>query len=691
MTIAFNRIPVNLAVPGTYVEISTPRTDGLVDEPVSLLMVAPPSDNVGLAAYGDVTGLNDLTSGGTFTGTQDAVFEIEVIATGTPDTWRWRKNGGSWSAAVTMSTNAVALSDGVTATFAASTGHTRFATWVIACAAVNYTFDTLSGEITSAAQAQAAYGVSSVLTDMLSVAKAEFPTSRLFGFVQDPGASATLARGFAQTTGGATEAGTLALYYNYRRLGNTDRGRFTVPVEERGNATVGAVTYLPDGSPGLNDLTAGTAYYGWVDDTVTVEIVATGTPDTFRWRLGSYGNWSTAANITAGAMTLAYGITVTFAATTGHTANDQWTFQVTASGGHVALRRLTEVVNQDRTAQITAQLVVPTSSTAGTVMFTAKSRGTIGVASVFVNYLPQDATPGGLTVPAETGLIGGGSDPNANAVLDAIENVQMRHIATAYTNSQAAQITTYLEDAYDGTNPRPGQFWVALGGASYSVLTGTIAPLFNSPIASIQSPYRSPTADWVVAANYAAIAGREFGNDPALQLTDVRVRSMFAPKLADRFTFEENQGLLTSGIATLKYDAAGNSFIQRAVTTYKTNVAGVPDPSYRDTTTPATLIFLARQVQIRIATVFQRFKLASDELENVPVGQRIARPRDIRAELVALFYTLQDRGVIEVTAESLAGLVVQRNPSDVNRVDAILTPDLINQFLIFAARVDPIL
>jgi hypothetical protein len=89
-------------------------------------------------------------------------------------------------------------------------------------------------------------------------------------------------------------------------------------------ASVGAVAF---GGSRLDDATSGGTYTGEESETVTVEIDATGTPDTFKWKRGN-GAYTTGVSITAGAITLADGITITFAATTGHTLADAWTFAV---------------------------------------------------------------------------------------------------------------------------------------------------------------------------------------------------------------------------------------------------------------------------------------------------------------------------------------------------------------------------
>lgn len=80
---------------------------------------------------------------------------------------------------------------------------------------------------------------------------------------------------------------------------------------------------------GLSDLTSGGIYTALADHVYTVKITTAGGTDHFELSIdgGAFGS-STA--ITGSAQALANGVTVTFAATTGHTLNDVWTITVTA-------------------------------------------------------------------------------------------------------------------------------------------------------------------------------------------------------------------------------------------------------------------------------------------------------------------------------------------------------------------------
>lgn len=99
-----------------------------------------PADMVQLYAtdtttVGSVTftgsGLNDGTSGGTFTYGTTLNYRFQVQGTNAPDTFKWSDDGGAtWDAEnVGMTGAAQTLNNGVTATFGATTGHTINDRW----------------------------------------------------------------------------------------------------------------------------------------------------------------------------------------------------------------------------------------------------------------------------------------------------------------------------------------------------------------------------------------------------------------------------------------------------------------------------------------------------------------------------------------------------------------------------------
>jgi len=77
------------------------------------------------------TGLNDGVLGVAFSGAASAYYEVEIDTVATPDTFRWRKNGGAWTEGVAITGAAQTLDEGQTITFGATTGHTLGDLWII--------------------------------------------------------------------------------------------------------------------------------------------------------------------------------------------------------------------------------------------------------------------------------------------------------------------------------------------------------------------------------------------------------------------------------------------------------------------------------------------------------------------------------------------------------------------------------
>lgn len=96
----------------------------VIDQAVEVLIATEQT------AIFDGTGLDDLTAGGTTTG-KNQIFEVEIDAEGTPDTFKWRVNGGSYTPTVSITGAAQTLTDGLTVTFGATTGHTLADSWRI--------------------------------------------------------------------------------------------------------------------------------------------------------------------------------------------------------------------------------------------------------------------------------------------------------------------------------------------------------------------------------------------------------------------------------------------------------------------------------------------------------------------------------------------------------------------------------
>lgn len=107
---------------------------------------------------------------------------------------------------------------------------------------------------------------------------------------------------------------------------------------------------------GLNDATWGTGFSGGAsahyEVVIDSELGGGGGVDTVKWRKNGAG-WTTDVDITGAAQTLDDGQTITFAATTGHTLNDQWSI------GNLKDEACTESTNEAQITDSTRRLLNP--------------------------------------------------------------------------------------------------------------------------------------------------------------------------------------------------------------------------------------------------------------------------------------------------------------------------------------------
>ena len=79
----------------------------------------------------NVAGIDDISTSGTYTGSDSSVFAVVVDAEGSPDTFRWSKNGGSFTTGVAITGSSQTLSDGVNIRFGDTTDHLLGDAWYI--------------------------------------------------------------------------------------------------------------------------------------------------------------------------------------------------------------------------------------------------------------------------------------------------------------------------------------------------------------------------------------------------------------------------------------------------------------------------------------------------------------------------------------------------------------------------------
>jgi len=376
---------------------------------------------------------------------------------------------------------------------------------------------------------------------------------------------------------------------------------------------------------------------------------------------------------------------------------------VTAAGTlafYIAGTRLTVAVASGEASSVTAAAVVAAITAApdlpvtaavngvnnAIVDITARHKGETGNdIDVRFNYFDGEALPAGLT-QAITAMNGGTGNPDIAAAIAAIGDTQYRSIVMPYTDAaNLAALETELADRWGPLRAIEGHAY-AFASGTVSAL-GTLGAARNSPHVTIMGGKASPTPPIEWAATVAGLAAFHGNIDPARPFQTLPMPAMKAPAIADRFTRDERNILLgADGIATFTVANDGAVAIERLVTTYKTNQQSLPDDSYHDVNTLLTLGFMRFSLRARIAQKFPRYKLADDGTA-FGVGQAIVTPRIIRAEIIALFKEWELAGLAEDVDQFIDDLIVERDTTDKNRVNALVPPNIVNQLRVFAAAV----
>lgn len=332
-----------------------------------------------------------------------------------------------------------------------------------------------------------------------------------------------------------------------------------------------------------------------------------------------------------------------------------------------------------------ADLPVTAASNAEVATLTARHKGTAGnEIDVRHSYYSGEALPQGVTL-AIVAMSGGATDPDLTATLAAIGDAPFSAIVIGVaTASTIAALKVELDRRFGPT--------VAVESLGYAAKSGTLSALttfgasLNANLVTILGTGKSPTPPWEAAAAYAGIVNQSTNIDPARPVQTLSIPGMLAPIETSRFTRAERELLLKDAISTFTVDPDGTVRIERAITTYQSNAAGIDDVAWLDVETVRTVQYLRYSLRARFASKYQRHKLADDETNFGP-GQAIVTPKIARAELIALAREWEFAGLVENLDAFVAELIVQRNASDRNRLDVLVPPDIVNQLRQTAAQI----
>jgi phage tail sheath gpL-like len=348
---------------------------------------------------------------------------------------------------------------------------------------------------------------------------------------------------------------------------------------------------------------------------------------------------------------------------------------------------LAGAINNDPFGLITAEINPAERSE---ISIIAKQKGTLGneidLAVAWRGLAAGEMVPPGIAVDIEPMQDGAGI-PLLAPALEAMGDDVYDFCVQPWTDGASLDA---VQAAMDDTTGR----WAwdrQVYGHFFTAKMGTVGALQtfgktrNDQHNTVHGFPQSPSPPWRRGAALTAQAATALRIDPARPLQTLPLLGVLAPERDTKFTISHRQTLLHSGIA-VEDDVAGQVRINRCITTYQRNVWGQPDPSYLDVTTMATLAYFIRTLRSRILQKFPRHKLADDGTP-FGAGQAIVTPRIIKAELVAAYLEMATLGIVENIDSFQQLLIVERDPTDPNRVNVLASPDLVNQLRVLGVLV----
>lgn len=329
---------------------------------------------------------------------------------------------------------------------------------------------------------------------------------------------------------------------------------------------------------------------------------------------------------------------------------------------------LEAAMNADSACPLTA------SNTAGTVTLTAKFGGTLGnYVDVRLNLggaTAGESTPAGLTVTVTEPSMGA-TDADLDDLITAIADDDFDAIICAWPDATILQqIRAELVRRWGDV---PKLYTVAYGAVADSVadIKTFVESVDDWRIVPVGYEAESPNPPWLMAADFGATCEYRYNlgttKSPHRGCERVALSTCVPTPRGDRFTFAEREALSTYGAATVAYDSAGRVLIEKEQTSQAGSV--LQDAWI----TRAWNRYLIQRMSDRFANT----ALVSDDVDEIPEG--CTAPRSVYAEYLDAGKVAASRGWFRDFASYKAGLVVELDEADPDRLNILTTPTYAGQ------------
>ncbi len=374
----------------------------------------------------------------------------------------------------------------------------------------------------------------------------------------------------------------------------------------------------------------------------------------------------------AGGSTTATG-TITFGGTPAAVGGSVYIY-VAGKRYAVAVNASMTVMAADLAAQVSANTDSPSAAavnpgTLEEVIFSAVNGGECGnEIDLRHSYNPGEVIPSGLTV-AIVAMSGGSGNPVLTTAITNMGDEQYNVIALPYTDATSlSAIETELADRFDAIR--------AIEGVVVAASVGTVGVLQalgqsrNSKHVGILGLESFPGIAFERAVRAAAVFAEVMQNDPARPAQTLGIRGLPAAPEA-RFTSTEQNMLLLDGVSTIVTQPGSQVAIGRLVSTHREDHLGGADDRWFDLNMPLLTGYYRYAWTTRMNQRYPRHKLAV-RIERTDESSALVTPMSVKAESLAWYGQLEDRGLAQDKDGFADDSVFEINSGDPSRLDVVL-------------------
>ncbi|MEZ8321445.1 phage tail sheath subtilisin-like domain-containing protein [Vibrio splendidus] len=281
-------------------------------------------------------------------------------------------------------------------------------------------------------------------------------------------------------------------------------------------------------------------------------------------------------------------------------------------------------------------------------------------------------------------------DSDTASALAALGDVQYHHIMCSLNDTTTIrELGTFLEERYGALEQVPGIAYLPKKGTHAELIT--FAPTSNCalinflPINNLGDSTEAPLSDAAAIGAWVGQIAPSLAIDPCRPLQTLKLNGVYS--LAEQeWDWAERNLFLYEGLSTYTVNSANEVLVERAVTAYTENAAGVTDNSYLDVMTPATAMYFRQKQRSLILSVYPRHKVAKDGTKFAK-GQPIVTPTMFKAKLLTLYRDLEYQGIVQDFEGYKKSLIVELDETNKQRVNYQDSPQFVNGLIIVAGKI----